>query len=466
MRTASREDLPSGLAHLFLASCRAVAGRLQAVGLPYTIEVERTIVERPDPGGWGTAGRAATCNVLTVEALAHRAAPWLTGDEAAAVYRHSATIAQSASTTLPFFAPFGGSAWLIEAPATGRPEVPDYERDPGGWVARFIVLPALQQHLAALPGVDRADETAAAAFAEEVLQVAHDDRLRSRVVVPLSGIDLEPAPGVLSEGDVRIRRLSDAEQGQWLEEHGRPSLSAFSLVAAEPPRVALELSVSGARHAQHLGVGAGDRAPLLIAALQLHGHQVAGRFALEYSDPAWVFPGLMGRPLTLPARSEKLSVLTASDLREVIKTAGLLERYNLEQPQSPQDLALHRFVAGVARENATDAVLDFTIALEALLLPYDLNARRGDLGYRFRIHGAHYLAERPEHRHAIAKQLRDIYELRSRLVHGGGYPDQAQVTSTRETACGLACCGLLRAVRRGFPKPETFNSMVLGTRAP
>jgi len=86
--------------------------------------------------------------------------------------------------------------------------------------------------------------------------------------------------------------------------------------------------------------------------------------------------------------------LTASDLRAVVETAGMLERYDLDRPKSSQDLALHRFVAGIARQNATDAILDFTIALEALLLPYDRNARRGDLGYRFHIHGAHYLAAR------------------------------------------------------------------------
>jgi len=315
MRTASREELSSGLAHLFLDSCRVVAGRLQDVGLPSTIEVERTILERHGPAGWRGAGRAETRNVLTAGALAFRLALWLTEDEAGAIYRHSATIAKSASNTLPFFVLFAGQAWLIDSPAAGRLGVPNYRQDPSGWVARFIVLPALQQHLVALPGVDHADESVAAAFAQEVLQVAHDDRLRSSVLVPLSGIDLDADPGVLTEGDIRIRRLSNAEQGQWWEQ--QKGSSAFSLLDSEPPRVALELSVCGARETQPLGVGAGDRASLLVAGLQLHGHQVAGRFALEQSDPVWVFPGSMGRPLTLPARSGRLSVLTAQGLGKV-----------------------------------------------------------------------------------------------------------------------------------------------------
>jgi hypothetical protein len=464
MRTAAREEISSSLARLFLASCHAVARRLQDAGLPSTIEVEHLIVERQDPRRWSTAWRAESRNVLTNGAVMLRGAPWLTRDEVVAVHRCSAMIAEDASKTLPFFMAFGGGGrLLIESAQQHQPQFLSYEHDPVGWVTRFIVLPALRRHLEALPRVERAEERAARAFAEEVLQVAHDDRLHYRVVVPLSGIDLAADPGMIAQGNICIRRLSDAEQGQLLETRG--GSSAFSLIGIEPPQVVLELSVSGPRDTQYLGVGAGDHALLLVAALQLHGHQVAGHFAVETSDPVWVFPGSMQRPLTLPERSEKLSVLTASDLREVIETAGLLERYDVERPESPQDLALHRFVAGIARQNATDAVLDFTIALEALLLPYDRNTRRGDLGYRFRVHGAHYLSEQTD-RDATAKQLNAIYDMRSRLVHGGKYPEQAQIILTREAACGLARRGLLRAVRQGFPTAATFNSMVLGTGTP
>jgi len=96
MRTASREEISSSLAHLFLASCRAVARRLQDAGLPCTMEVEHTIVERQDPGGWCTAGRAETRNVLTDWTLVLREAPWLTRDEVAAADRCSEMIARTA----------------------------------------------------------------------------------------------------------------------------------------------------------------------------------------------------------------------------------------------------------------------------------------------------------------------------------------------------------------------------------
>ena len=121
------------------------------------------------------------------------------------------------------------------------------------------------------------------------------------------------------------------------------------------------------------------------------------------------------------------------------------------------------FLPGGADRNAADAVLDFTIALEALLLPYDEKARYGDLGYRFRMHGAHYLADDPAQRTALARKLSGIYEMRSRLVHGGKYPSLDEIMTARDDARELARRGLLRAVQRGFPAAAAFNQMILGT---
>ncbi|MGH3607200.1 MAG: hypothetical protein ACRDRD_03820, partial [Pseudonocardiaceae bacterium] len=111
-------------------------------------------------------------------------------------------------------------------------------------------------------------------------------------------------------------------------------------------------------------------------------------------------------------------------------------------------------------------MLDFTIALEALLLPYDTDARRGDLSYRFRMHGARYLGNDATDRHGMFKRLRDVYDMRSLLVHGGKYPVGDEIREARESARELARIGLLRAVHEGFPTVDMFKQMVLGTDDP
>jgi hypothetical protein len=71
-------------------------------------------------------------------------------------------------------------------------------------------------------------------------------------------------------------------------------------------------------------------------------------------------------PLLLPRAVAVTRPLTADGLHAVIASIGLLDPYNFLRPGSPSDLALHRIATGAARTDDADAVLDFTIALEAL----------------------------------------------------------------------------------------------------
>ncbi len=416
------DELHDALAALFIASAGAVARRLAALNMQTTVPLPRMVVcRRPD--GWGTDHRDEPRNVLTDWRTVRQGSPWLTTEEVSQINRCAAMLVEQFHTTLPFNAAPGGRTWpLIESFRDERPGPPDYERDPQDWVARMLIHPALHHHLVRLPGVDQAGAASARAFAEDVLKVAQATKLSYLSYVPLSGLNLEPADvDMLAEGDVSIRRLSDAEQGDWCNdnsENGLWRIEGFT----EPPQVLLELRSSGSRLDWHSP--SRDRAALLVASFHLHGHAVAGTVVAETSDPPWVLWGRHSGPLNLPRHCPKSTAITAEDFRAVVATARLLHSFDLRQPGSPKDLALHRFVAGVARHSHTDAVLDFTIALEALLLPYDTNAKRGELGYRFRVHGAHYLASTAADRATTFKQLGDIYEMRSRLVHGGKYPER------------------------------------------
>lgn len=102
-------------------------------------------------------------------------------------------------------------------------------------------------------------------------------------------------------------------------------------------------------------------------------------------------PISMNVPLALPYQPRKWSSISPLAFERIRATVAQLEGYNVSEPKSPRELALHRFHLGNARSNAVDAVLDFVIALESMLLPFDADARHAELGYRFRLHGARYL---------------------------------------------------------------------------
>ena len=456
---STADELHDALFGLFIAAAEAVARRLADLVIPTTVERPRMLVRRR-PDGWSMDHRDEPHNVLTTDGINLRGAPWLTANEVAEIGRCASMIVERCGATLPFCTPTAG-LWcpLIES-LRDRAEPCDYERDPQDWVARMLVHPALYHHLVRLRAVDQADVVSARGFTDEVMQVAQATDITYLTCVPLSGIDLEPSDvDVLTEGRVTIRRLSEGEQADWSNYNTERILWRVE-GAPEPPRVLLELQSSGPRNDWYQP--SSEEPTLLVAAFDLHGLAVAGTIVSQRTDPSWV-QWTHGGPLPLPRHCPNLTPLTAEALRAAVATAQRLDEYDLAQSGSPKDLALRRFVTGMARNNDTDAILDFTIALEALLLPDDPDAKRGDLSYRFRVHGAHYLANDAADRDATFKELRELYNTRSRLVHGGkDYPAGDVTRVTRESAHSLARRGLLRAVHEGFPKVDTFKRMVLG----
>jgi hypothetical protein len=167
--TRVNDELKRLIEDLFLAAAETVGRRLRGVPLPPTVPIVRSVVEAGPVGQWSVATYTQMINVLRVPQIATQVAPWLSEEDLVRVGRCAAELADSARETLPFWAVFGGQALAVFTRAQNISEVPrpDYSSDPGGWVARFVLLPALQHHLAALPSITDAGQTAAAAFADE-----------------------------------------------------------------------------------------------------------------------------------------------------------------------------------------------------------------------------------------------------------------------------------------------------------
>lgn len=87
----------------------------------------------------------------------------------------------------------------------------------------------------------------------------------------------------------------------------------------------------------------------------------------------------------------------------------------MEQDRHYLQLPVRRLRAAGTRREQEDALVDYVVGLEALLGKGD---ERTELAYRFRIRGSVVLATRKTERKQHLKALEDLYNLRSRIVHG------------------------------------------------
>lgn len=452
-------DLQDQLIALFLAARGDAAKRLRTLSIPLTAPETQVVVARNanDPNGWESSDTIVQRNVLARSDIPFfRLAPLLSRNTTSEILESASQIVNSFRDHLPFFSPFEGKGWILVTAASdrGASSSPDFEDNAAEWTARHLILPALWEHLAKLPSLKAVTKNAARSFASDVLAVAKADDMRYKLTIPLSGITAK-SHIVSPQGPV-LRRLSPLEQGALFSDWSIPTTNFGTAL----PLVALELTIRTGRRTHNP-----DPRELVskwLCALFLNAYDVAGYRAQLCSDPTWALPTSMRMPLSLPPYVTAWTGVSSSKFAKITETVRRLERYSVSDPRSEHDLALHRFSSGVARSNHVDGVLDFVIALESLLLPFDENARRGDLGYRFRIHGAHLLSATKSERRQTARQLSDLYGLRSRLVHGGSYPSAADIEAGWNNAKDFARRGLYCAVMDKFPTAAEFNSMTLG----
>ena len=464
MVTNTTGNLADSLSSLFLAAAEAGEERVLGLGLPLTRLVRQTSIkrDRQNPAAWSSSTREVQQNILAHQNTPlHQLAPLLTPAVAASALECASNLVEAVGTNLPFWSPFEGRGWLLTRSASDAERPPaDYATDTADWTARHLLLPALYQHLVALPSLGMASAEEGRSFASDVLRVAMAGDLTYRLTVPLGGLDIRGPSGIiLTSGRTSIRRLNGDERGNLLKDWGIGSASAGGIIAL--PLVALELTVSTPRDRQNPDIR--ETVAKWLLALQLSGYYPSSYAARLQPDPSWVMPISMSTPLTLPYQPRKWLSISAPAFERIRTAAVQLERYNVSEPKSARELALHRFYLGNARSNTVDAVLDFVIALESLLLPYDEDARHAELGYRFRLHGARYIARTRSERREISRQLAALYGLRSRLVHGSGYPTASEIEAGRASAEEFARRGLLRAVSDGFPTDASFRDLILGT---
>ncbi|NOT09432.1 MAG: hypothetical protein HOP28_14675 [Gemmatimonadales bacterium] len=130
---------------------------------------------------------------------------------------------------------------------------------------------------------------------------------------------------------------------------------------------------------------------------------------------------------------------------------------------SLSDISTHRILS-MMRRNAehVDAFIDAVIVWENLFGLGDSQ----ELSYRVSVNMAFVLADHPAERVALQREIKLLYNLRSRVVHGGEHLDGLKAHNTRLRAHELTLASL-RKLLNSYPsllgaKPDAFTALILG----
>ncbi|GGB69547.1 HEPN domain-containing protein [Blastomonas aquatica] len=197
-------------------------------------------------------------------------------------------------------------------------------------------------------------------------------------------------------------------------------------------------------YAQELRVNRGwthfqcDLPPELVAA-------GARRYPEEFDDFGWMQPDL--------------PTVTRSQMRDVQKIVSQMRKVKDER----LILALRRFNGAMIRSEMADVILDATIALEILLSDGDNQS----IGYKLRLRaGALANLDRPGSGLEISETIKQVYEARSRIVHGGRRT-KTQNAAAKDEVAKESALGTLRRMllilldHPRFLDPKTIDSELL-----
>jgi hypothetical protein len=206
----------------------------------------------------------------------------------------------------------------------------------------------------------------------------------------------------------------------------------------------------------------------VLLALHLLGFKIAGSgFGAMLEEPSWVHGGFgqSGYPVLMPrAHVDEVAMITNVEVAAVADLADRIPISGFTAPSSPQDLTVSRLAFAMSRTDPREALVDYTIALEALLLSGTdvTEARR-----RFALNGAVFIGATQDERRAVYRELYEIYGARSVLVHGVSPAEPRAkrvletITTLREQASTLASKGTVKALNTSWPGDADFLEALL-----
>lgn len=254
-------------------------------------------------------------------------------------------------------------------------------------------------------------------FLEEFADAAIDGRISISYRASISSLRLDVDPLVLEEG-VELRSI---DQEELWELGGTPAFVHLTRTEQTPIDSWKMLHIRTVSDREHRGEGISrgysTQNALLVGMVLLKSEP----FTLTTQGVTQNFGmGSGGRefhgnrmPLAI-GRPVGSYHLTEGDARRLQEIWPHLTRILGEEGHFLR-LSAQRFMDGITRTRLDDALIDFSIGLESLLTADD----RLELRYRFSLRGAEILGEQGKDKRHAFKDFRNLYDLRSSIVHGG-----------------------------------------------
>jgi hypothetical protein len=167
----------------------------------------------------------------------------------------------------------------------------------------------------------------------------------------------------------------------------------------------------------------------------LNGISCLPYYSTSYVDPTTPlgpFGGSGGGMLVSDVLTHELTKLPSESSALIDNVLMKYDKLNHSEKTRIERI-LNRLSQAKRRTQIEDKILDLGIALEMLLLQD--NSNREQLSLSFRLRGSWLMGQSPEDRHEKYRQLRDIYEYRSHVAHGGVLcgGEEAKIESVRRS---------------------------------
>ena len=334
----------------------------------------------------------------------------------------------------------------------------DFATDALGSIATVTLGSMQSEYLRRLESLEEPSATHSADCAASVADLLASNYRYHVTWLPIGGIRF--ATRSIASSSVEFTELTTLELGELMAPQdvlSRPRLGAHPMVATGVAgiheRYAMTIRDRCKKEEQPLASTLPRR---MILALQLMGFELCGvGFAHTYAQPG--FSDSYGGQQFRLRPSGVTRDCSQEEFNEAVSLAKAIPGSAFERSKSAIDIALYRFSLAATEEGHSEALLDYTIAMEAVLLPNSQN----ELAYRFALHGSRWLAAEQPERIALFDKLRAIYKTRSALVHGTA-PELEAVIRVCESAAGLSRKILIKAILEGCPSREDFHRLALG----